>query len=245
MRKIVLVTGGSRGIGRASAVLLAKAGYMVCVNYHSNQQAADEVLAEISQAGGTAFAVQADIGNENDVAQLFAEIDKADGVFYGLVNNTGVLDDQAKFVDMSLARIKAVFNTNVMGTFLVTQAAIKRMSASVNGIGGAMVNISSVAAKVGAPNEYIDYAMTKGALETMTLGLAKELAEEKIRVNAIRPGFIDTEIHRIPGRLEKVTPLIPMQRAGLPIEIAETVVFLVSDKSSYTSGAIIDITGGR
>lgn len=245
MNKIVLVTGGSRGIGRATSMLLAKAGYTVCVNYLRNAQAANDVVDEIEKAGGQSFAVQADISDKSAVDKLFAEIDKRDGVFYGLVNNAGILAEQSTLADMSLQRVQKVFATNVMGAFLCTKAAVRRMSASVNGIGGAIVNISSIAAKLGAPNEYIDYAMSKGAIESMTLGLAKELAVENIRVNAVRPGFIDTEIHKIPGRLQKVTPFIPMQRAGQPSEIAEAVLWLLSEQSSYTSGAIIDIAGGR
>lgn len=245
MNKIVLVTGGSRGIGRATAIALAKENYTVIVNYISNQKAAEEVVNIIQQNKGNAIAIQADIGDEQAVNQLFFEIDKVNGIFYGLVNNTGILDKQAKLADMPLERVRNVFDTNVFGAFLCSKLAIKRMAKSVNGMGGAMVNLSSIAAKLGAPNEYIDYAMSKGAIESMTLGLAKELASENIRVNAIRPGFIDTEIHQIPGRLEKVTPFIPMQRAGQPDEIAEAVVWLMSDKSSYTSGAIIDIAGGR
>lgn len=245
MNKIVLVTGGSRGIGRATSMLLAKAGYTVCVNYLRNAQAANDVVDEIEKAGGQSFAVQADISDKSAVDKLFAEIDKRDGVFYGLVNNAGILAEQSTLADMSLQRVQKVFATNVMGAFLCTKAAVRRMSASVNGIGGAIVNISSIAAKLGAPNEYIDYAMSKGAIESMTLGLAKELAVENIRVNAVRPGFIDTEIHKIPGRLQKVTPFIPMQRAGQSSEIAEAVLWLLSEQSSYTSGAIIDIAGGR
>lgn len=245
MNKIVLVTGGCRGIGRATSILLAKAGYTVCVNYLRNAQAANDVVDEIEKAGGQSFAVQADISDKSAVDKLFAEIDKRDGVFYGLVNNAGILAEQSTLADMSLQRVQKVFATNVMGAFLCTKAAVRRMSASVNGIGGAIVNISSIAAKLGAPNEYIDYAMSKGAIESMTLGLAKELAVENIRVNAVRPGFIDTEIHKIPGRLQKVTPFIPMQRAGQPSEIAGAVLWLLSEQSSYTSGAIIDIAGGR
>ena len=247
MNKIILVTGGNRGIGKAISIQLAKQGYFVCVNYKSDKKSANKIVEQINSEDGNALAIQADISTENSVINLFKEIDTIDGILVGLINNAGILGEQSTLVEMSPSRIIETFNTNVIGTFLCSQEAIKRMSKKYNekGQGGGIVNISSGASKSGSPNEYVDYASTKGAIDTFTIGLAKELAPDEIRVNAIRPGFIETEMHKIPNRLESVREIIPMKRVGQPNEIANVVSWLLSDKSTYTTGAIIDVAGGK
>ncbi|MEZ4965801.1 MAG: SDR family oxidoreductase [Saprospiraceae bacterium] len=245
MKKAVLVTGGSRGIGAATARKLAEAGYAVCINYMRDARSAGEVVFGIARAGGTAIQIQADVSDEHAVARMFAEIDDKLGALYGLVNNAAIIGDQATLTDMSPDRIRRIFEVNVFGTFLCSKEAVKRMSAGLGGAGGAIVNISSGASISGSPNEYIDYAATKGAIDTFTRGLAREVAKNNIRVNAIRPGFIETEIHRIPGRLEAAKHQIPMGRVGQPEEIAGAVLWLLSDQASYTTGTIIDVAGGK
>ena len=245
MNKIVLITGGNRGIGKATSIELAKEGYFVCINYKSNYKSATSVVNQIIENGGKAVSIQADISRENDVKNLFQQIDKIDGKLVGLINNAGILGDKSVLSEMPIERIKNVFETNVIGSFMCSKEAIKRMSVKKNGLGGGIINISSGASKTGSPNEYVDYASSKGAIDTLTIGLAKELAEENIRVNAIRPGFIETEMHKIPNRLESVKSIIPMKRVGQPEEIADAVIWLLSEKSSYTSGAILDISGGK
>ncbi len=245
MNSIVLVTGGSRGIGRAISVQLAEQGYFVCINYKSDKNSASEVIADLKKKGKKAVAIQADIALEDDVINLFKEIDKLEGILVGLVNNAAILRAQSSLVNMTADRISSVFNTNVLGTFLCSREAVKRMSTKYNGQGGGIVNISSGATKSGSPNDYIDYASTKGAIDVFTIGLAKELGTEGVRVNAIRPGFINTEIHKIPNRLELVKNLVPMKRIGEPKEIAGAVIWLLSEHSSYTTGAIIDVAGGK
>ncbi|MEW7281247.1 SDR family oxidoreductase [Aquimarina sp. 2201CG1-2-11] len=242
MKKIILITGGSRGIGKATSIELANQGYMVCINYTKDVESAKILEDRIKANGGDAISIKADISKESDVLKLFQEIDnlKDRGIFYGLVNNAGIIGEKSSLINISAERIRKIFDVNVVGTFLCTKEAIKRMTN-----GGSIVNISSLASKLGSPNEYIDYASTKGAIDTFTIGLSKEVSERNIRVNAIRPGFIETDIHKIPNRLEDLKSTIPMKRIGKPKEIAKVVVWLLSDDSSYTTGAIIDVTGGR
>jgi NAD(P)-dependent dehydrogenase (short-subunit alcohol dehydrogenase family) len=244
MNKIILVTGGNRGIGRAISIQLGSQGYFVCVNYKSDEKSATQVVKQINN-GGKAIAIQADISIEKNVIDLFEKIDSLDGNLVGLVNNAGILGVQSRLTEMFSERIIKTFNTNVIGTILCSKEAIKRMSTRFQGQGGGIVNISSGSTKSGSPNEYLDYASAKGAIDIFTIGLAKELATEGIRVNAIRPGFIETEIHNIPNRLELVKERIPMKRVGQPSEIADVVVWLLSKNSSYTSGAIIDVAGAK
>ena len=246
---MVLITGGSRGIGRATAVALSQQGYSVCINYRSQKQEAQELVSEIRKCyGGNAYAVQADVSNESEVDSMFDEIDTFPGSLYGLVNNAGILGDQSTLIEMSAERIQQIFAVNVVGSFVCAREAIKRMQENNFGGGsscGSIVNVSSGASQFGSPNEYIDYAATKGAIDTFTLGLAKEVASKGIRVNAVRPGFVDTEMHKIPNRMEQVKARIPMGRVGSPNEIAEAIVWLISEKASYTTGAILDVAGGK
>ena len=249
MDKILLVTGASRGIGAATALLAAESGYAVAVNYTANSLAADEVVRRIRAAGGTAMAVQADVSIEADVQTLFKKVDAKLGRLTALVNNAGVVDQASRVDAMDLARLQRMFAINVFGSFLCAREAIKRMSTRYpGGAGGAIVNVSSAAARLGAPGQYVDYASAKGAIDTFTIGLAKELAGEGIRVNAVRPGIIETEIHAsggLPNRARDLAPQVPMQRAGTAHEVAETVVWLLSEKSAYTTGALLDVAGGR
>lgn len=247
MVKTILITGASEGIGAATAVLAAERGYRVCVNYRTSAARAGAVVSKIQQTGGEALAIQADISIEAEVERLFREIDQRFGPLNALVNNAAIIESQQRFVEMSAERWQNVFATNVLGSFLCAREAVKRMSTKHGGSGGAIVNISSVAAKTGSPFEYIDYAATKGAIDTMTIGLAKEVAGENIRVNAVRPGIIHTAIHAKagePGRIERVKERIPLKRGGQPDEIAAAVLWLLSEEASYVTGAVIDVSGG-
>jgi NAD(P)-dependent dehydrogenase (short-subunit alcohol dehydrogenase family) len=246
--KVLIVTGGSRGIGAAIARLAAQDGYAVCLSYLGNRQAADEVVAAITGQGGTALAVQANVAIEADVVRLFAEVDASLGRVTALVNNAGILERQARVDDMDAARIGRVLATNVIGSFICAREAVRRMSTRHGGAGGAIVNLSSRAARLGSPGEYVDYAASKGAIDTFTVGLAKEAAAEGIRVNAVSPGIIYTSIHASggdPDRVDRMKEGIPMKRGGTAEEVAKAVLWLLSDESSYTTGATIDVAGGR
>ena len=248
MEKTLLVTGGSRGIGAATALLAAKHGYSVAVNYATHSAAADEVVRKIRATGGRAFSVQADVAVEKDILAMFKKIDIEFGRLDALVNNAGVVDQTSRVDAMTMARLQRMFAVNVFGSFLCAGQAVKRMSTKHGGIGGAIVNVSSAAARIGSPGQYVDYAAAKGAIDTFTLGLAKEVAAEGIRVNAVRPGIIETDIHAsggLPNRARDVAPQVPMQRAGSAEEVAQSIVWLLSDAASYTTGALLDISGGR
>ncbi|MGG7449210.1 SDR family oxidoreductase [Kosakonia oryzendophytica] len=245
---IALVTGASRGIGRATALLLAQEGYNVAVNYQHNAQAADEVVAQIIAQGGNAFAVQADISDEAQVDALFTRIDNEAEPLVALVNNAGILFQQSRLENLTAERINRVLSTNVTGYFLCCREAVKRMSRQYGGQGGAIVNVSSAAARTGSPGEYVDYAASKGAVDTLTTGLALEVAANGIRVNGVRPGFIYTDMHASggeSGRVDRVSSAIPMQRGGQPEEVAQGIVWLLSDKASYVTGSFLDLAGGR
>jgi len=246
--QVLLITGGGRGIGAATALLAAKRGYAVAVNYASNSLAADEVVRAIRVGGGTAVAVQADVGDEAQVAAMFQKVDARLGRLTALVNNAGVVDVQARVDEMSVARLERMFRTNVIGSFICAREAVRRMSTRYGGAGGAIVNVSSAAARLGSPGQYVDYAASKGAIDTFTIGLAKEVGAEGIRVNAVRPGLIDTEIHAsggMPDRAFELAPTVPMQRTGSADEIAGAILWLLSEEASYTTMALLDVTGGR
>ncbi|WP_312703214.1 SDR family oxidoreductase [Stutzerimonas nitrititolerans] len=248
MPKVMLITGASRGIGAATARLAAAEGYALCLNFHHRADAAQQLLEELKSTGTQAIAVAADVADETQVARLFATIDEQFGRLDVLVNNAGMLERQMRLDEMDTARLMRVFAVNVTGSFLCAREAVKRMSTRYGGKGGSIVNVSSIAAKLGAPNEYIDYAAAKGAIDSMTLGLAKEVAAEGIRVNAVRPGVIRTEIHASggePGRVERVKASVPMGRGGEAEEVAEAILWLAGEKASYTSGALLDVSGGR
>jgi NAD(P)-dependent dehydrogenase (short-subunit alcohol dehydrogenase family) len=246
--QVLLITGGGRGIGAATALLAAQRGYAVAVNYASNSLAADEVVCTIRANGGAAMAVQADVGDEAQVLAMFQKVDARFGRLTALVNNAGVVDVQARVADMSVARLERMFRINVIGSFICAREAVRRMSTKYGGTGGAIVNISSGAARLGSPDQYVDYAASKGAIDTFTIGLAKEVAAEGIRVNAVRPGLIDTEIHAsggMPDRASDLAPTVPMQRTGSADEIAGAILWLLSPEASYTTMALLDVTGGR
>ncbi len=248
MKPVVLITGGSRGIGAATALLAATRGYAVAVNYASNSLAADEVVRQIRAGGGSAITVQADVAVEADITAMFAHVDAKLGRLSALVNNAGVVDVGARVDQTTTARLQRMFNINVVGSFLCAREAVLRMSTRHGGAGGAIVNVSSAASRLGGPGQYVDYAAAKGAIDTFTLGLAKEVALEGIRVNAVRPGIIDTDIHASggqPDRVKQMAPLVPMQRAGSAHEVAKAILWLMTDDSSYTTGSFIDVAGGR
>lgn len=238
----IVVTGGSRGIGAATCRLAAARGFSVVVNYRSQQQAAAQVVDDIERAGGQARALQADLSHQAEITRFFQEVDRL-GPLQGLVNNAGILEQQTTLEGIDEARLQRIFATNVIGPILCCREAVGRMQA-----GGSIVNVSSIAARLGAPNEYLDYAASKGALDTFTLGLAREVAARGIRVNAVRPGIIDTEIHASggePGRVARLGPSLPMGRGGRPEEVAEAIVWLLSEAASFTTGALLDVSGGR
>ena len=248
MKPIALITGGSRGIGAATALLAAQKGFAVAVNYTANSLAADEVVRQIRAGGGTAITVQGDVGVEADILAMFVKVDAKLGPVTALVNNAGVVDMASRLDAMSAARLKRMFDINVLGSMICAREAVKRMSTRHGGKGGTIVNLSSVAAKLGGPGQYVDYAASKGAIDTFTIGLAKEVALEGIRVNAVRPGIIETDIHASggePDRARLMAPLVPMQRAGTASEVAQAIVWLMTEESSYCTGTFIDVAGGR
>ena len=248
MSAVVLITGASRGIGAATALLAARAGYAVAVNYAANSLAADEVVRQIRQGGGNAITVQADVADESQVLKMFEKVDAKLGRLTALVNNAGVVDQTSRVDAMNMARFKRMFEINVYGSFVCAREAVRRMSTRHGGTGGTIVNLSSVAARLGAPGQYVDYAAAKGAIDSFTVGLAKEVATEGIRVNAVRPGIIDTDIHAsggLPDRAREMAPQVPMQRPGSAEEVARSILWLMSPESSYTTGTVLDVTGGR
>ena len=248
MTNVLIVTGGGRGIGAATARLAAERGYAVCVNYRTNQAAADALVSDVRAAGGTALAVGADVASEPDVVRLFETVDARLGPLAGLVNNAGILERQTRVEHIDAARIDRVFATNVRGAFLCAREAVRRLSTKHGGAGGAIVNVSSRAAQLGAPGEYVDYAASKAALDALTIGLAREVAGEGIRVNGVRAGIIYTEIHADggePGRVDRLGPTLPMQRGGDAIEVARAILWLLSEEASYSTGTFIDVAGGR
>lgn len=245
---VLLVTGGGRGIGAATARLAASQGWAVAVNYTANSLAADEVVRGIRELGGTAITVQADVADEAQVMAMFQKIDAKLGRLTGLVNNAGVVDVSARVDEMSLARIKRMFDINVIGSMLCARETVRRMSTKHGGEGGAIVNVSSAASRLGSPGQYVDYAAAKGAIDAFTIGLAKEVAAEGIRVNAVRPGLIETDIHAsggLPTRVRDLQHLVPMQRGGTADEVAQAIVWLLSDAASYTTMSLLDVSGGR
>jgi NAD(P)-dependent dehydrogenase (short-subunit alcohol dehydrogenase family) len=248
MEKVLLVTGGSRGIGAATSVLAARQGWAVAVNYAARSLAADNVVRQIRAEGGRAMAVQADVADEAQVLRMFEQVDAQLGQLTALVNNAGVVDVTARVQDMSVARWKRMFDINVIGSFLCAREAVRRMSTRNGGSGGSIVNLSSAAARLGAPGQYVDYAAAKGAIDTFTIGLAKEVAAEGIRVNAVRPGLIETEIHAsggLPNRVKDLQHQVPMQRGGSAEEVAQAIVWLLGEGASYTTMSLIDVSGGR
>ena len=248
MEQVLLITGGSRGIGAATALLAARRGYAVAVNYASQSRAADDVVRAVRAEGGTAIAVQADVGDEAQVMAMYEKIDAELGRLTALVNNAGVVDVQARVDQMSVARLERMLRINIIGSFVCAREAVRRMSTRHGGAGGVIVNLSSAAARLGGPGQYVDYAASKGAIDTFTVGLAKEVADEGIRVNAVRPGLIDTDIHASggqPGRAAELAPAVPMKRVGSAQEVAEAIVWLLSPESSYTTATVLDVTGGR
>ncbi len=248
MPQVLLITGGSRGIGAATARLAAARGYFVCVNYRTHQEAAHTLVNEIEASGGRALAVAADISVEAEVTKLFTVIDENMGPIAALVNNAGILERQTRLEDIDAARLQRIFATNVVGSFLCAREAVRRMAKRHGGQGGAIVNVSSAAARLGSAGEYIDYAASKGAIDTFTIGLSQEVAADGIRVNAVRPGFIHTDMHADggePERVDRIKDSLPMKRGGSPSEVANAILWLLSDEASYTTGTFIDVAGGK
>lgn len=248
MDKVALITGGSRGIGAATALLAASQGWAVAVNYQANQAAAEAVVAQIRAQGGTAIAVQGDVAQEDQVLAMFAAVDAQLGRLTALVNNAGVVDVTQRVDEMSVARLRRMFETNVIGSIVCAREAVRRMSTRHGGAGGSIVNVSSAASRLGSAHQYVDYAASKGAIDSFTLGLAREVAAEGIRVNAVRPGLIETDIHAsggLPDRVRDLSHQVPMQRGGTAEEVAQAIVWLMSDASPYTTMSLIDVSGGR
>lgn len=248
MTPVALITGGSRGIGAATARLAAARGYAVCVNFVRDRQAAERLVDDIAHDGGRAIAVQADVSSFSEVSTLFEAVDRQLGPLTALVNNAGVLERQMRLDEMSADRLQRVFSVNIVGAFLCAREAVRRMSTRHGGSGGSIVNVSSGASRLGSPNEYVDYAASKGAIDTMTIGLSKEVAAEGVRVNAVRPGFIYTDIHARggePGRVDRLKSIVPLGRGGHADEVAHAILWLLSDEASYCTGTFIDVTGGK
>ncbi len=248
MDKVLLVTGGGRGIGAATSRLAAQQGWAVAVNYTANSLAADEVVRAIRADGGTAISVQADVANEDQVLAMFARVDAKLGRLTGLVNNAGVVDVTARVDEMSVARWRRMFDINVIGSMLCARVAVRRMSTKHGGAGGSIVNVSSAASRLGSPGQYVDYAAAKGAIDAFTIGLAREVGGEGVRVNAVRPGLIETEIHAsggLPNRVADLSHQVPMQRGGTADEVAQAIVWLLSPAASYTTMSLLDVSGGR
>lgn len=246
--RALLITGGGRGIGAATARLAAQQGWAVAVNYARDSLAADAVVRAIRAEGGSAISVRADVANEAEVLRMFTTVDAKFGPIAGLVNNAGVVDTTARLDEMDWARWRRMFDTNVLGSLLCAREAVRRMSTRHGGAGGSIVNLSSAASRLGSGGQYVDYAASKGAIDTFTLGLAREVAAEGVRVNAVRPGLIDTTIHAsggLPQRVRDLAPTVPMQRGGSADEVAQAIVWLLSDAASYTTGALLDVSGGR
>lgn len=248
MDEVLLVTGGSRGIGAATALLAARKGYAVAVNYTRNEAAAEEVVRAIRAGGGRAVALQADVAEEAQVMEMFRQVDRQLGRLTALVNNAGVVDRPQRVDEMSLARLKRMFDINLLGSFVCAREAVLRMAKRHGGKGGAIVNVSSAAARLGAPGQYVDYAAAKGAIDAFTIGLAKEVAADGIRVNAVRPGLIETDIHAsggLPDRVRELSHQVPMQRGGSADEVAQAIVWLLSPEASYTTMSLVEVSGGR
>jgi len=248
MGNVIVVTGASRGIGAATAKLAAARGYAVCVNYHRNSKAADEIVEEIIANGGNSIAVAADVSLESDVKRLFDIVDTKLGTITALVNNAGIIEKQMRVEDIDAARLNRVFAVNVIGSFLCAREAVRRMSVTRGGGGGSIVNVSSAASRLGSAGEYVDYAASKGAIDTLTIGLSREVAGEGIRVNAVRPAFIYTDIHADggePGRVDRIKDSLPMKRGGQPVEVANAIMWLLSDEASYATGTFIELAGGK
>ena len=248
MKKIILITGGARGIGAAIAMRAAEAGYAVCISYLNNQTAADALVASIKDKGGTAIALRADVSADTDVVRMFKQVDASLGPITALVNNAGILEQQSRVDEMTAERITRIFATNVIGSFSCAREAVRRMSTRYGGNGGGIVNMSSRAARLGAAGEYVDYAASKAAIDTFTIGLAKEVASEGIRVNAVSPGLIYTDIHASggePGRVDRLQDSVPMKRGGSADEVARAVMWLLSEDASYVTGTNVDVSGGR
>ncbi|WP_412027179.1 SDR family oxidoreductase [Deinococcus yunweiensis] len=248
MTPVLLITGGSRGIGAATARLAAQVGYAVGLSYRQDAGAAADVVQGIEAAGGRALAVQADVGVEADVERLFSAVQDTLGPLSGLVNNAGTLERQGRVDELDAARLTRIMTTNVIGSFLCAGAAVRRMSTRYGGAGGVIVNVSSRAAVLGSGGEYVDYAASKGAVDTLTVGLAREVAAEGIRVCGVRPGVIETDIHALggePGRVARVAPGIPLGRGGTAEEVAQAIVWLLSPAASYVTGTLLDVSGGR
>ncbi len=248
MTQVLIITGASRGIGAATARIAGQRGWSVCVNYRSDEAGARAVAREITEAGGQALVVQGDVAHEADVLRLFETVDREYGRLDGLANNAGILEEQTRLDQMSADRLSRVFATNITGAFLSAREAVRRMSTAHGGHGGAIVNVSSAASRLGSPFEYIDYAASKGALDTLTLGLSKEVAAEGVRVNAVRPGLIYTDIHSAggePGRVDRLGSTVPMKRGGTAEEVALAIMWLMSEEARYCTGSLLDVAGGR